>query len=320
MERRVFLQDVLTVAGVVGLAVAPGCSPPRSDGPADKKGPPVAPRSIAFRTKGNAHGPITRLVSPSDVGELIKPFVFLDRIAIAPGSPLNMGWHPHSGIATLTYIFEGAASYEETNGSKGVVPTGGIEWMRASGGVWHTGGIVPGQPVRGFQLWVAMPAALENGPNQSAYIDPTLVPTIGPARLLAGRLGDQQSPVPIPDPDGLTYLAVTLAAGQRWTYQPPAGHAVAWLAVHTGSLVGPNAAAEGELVVFAEGNGDIVLQAPEAGGPTELVLGSAIKHPHDLVVGRYSVHTNREALRVGEANIARIGQELRGAALGSKKG
>ena len=63
-------------------------------------------------------------------------------------------------------------------------------------------------------------------------------------------------------------------------------------------------------VVFAEGNGDVMIEAKDA---TELVLGSAIKHPHDLITGRYSVHTSREALRIGEANIARIGRELRGA-------
>lgn len=300
MERREFL----TMAGAAGLAVAPGCSSPRNDAPA----PTTAARAIAFRTKGSSHGPITRLVSPSDVGALIKPFVFLDRIEIAAGSPLNMGWHPHSGIATLTYILEGAATYEETNGSKGTVPTGGIEWMRASGGVWHTGGISPGQPVRGFQLWVAMPPSLENGPTESAYIDPARVPAMGPARLLAGRYGDMVSPVP--SPEGLTYLAVKLAAGERFTYRPPLDHTVAWLAVHTGSLTGTNAAARGELLVFAEGNGDVSLEAKE---PTELVLGSAVKHPHDLITGRYSVHTSREALRVGEANIARIGRELRGA-------
>ena len=59
-------------------------------------------REIIYRTSGQTHGPITRLVSPSDLGELIKPFVFLDLAAFdgrfAP-TPMGFGWHPHSGIA-----------------------------------------------------------------------------------------------------------------------------------------------------------------------------------------------------------------------------
>src|SRR5271168_1898354 len=56
-------------------------------------------RRIALVTDGRRHGPITRLVSPSDIGELIKPFVFLDHFEIAPRPEPLFGIHPHSGIA-----------------------------------------------------------------------------------------------------------------------------------------------------------------------------------------------------------------------------
>ena len=113
---------------------------------------PVAERPIVLRTRGLRHGPITRLVSPSDIGELIKPFVFLDLFDISESSAPNFGWHPHSGIATLTVLHEGAIEYQETTGVKGILPTGGIEWMRAGGGVWHTGAAL--QQAKGFQLWI----------------------------------------------------------------------------------------------------------------------------------------------------------------------
>src|SRR6266852_9773754 len=64
-------------------------------------------RRIVYRTHGRAHGPITRLVSPSDVGEFIKPFVFLDYFDIDPKHTPAIGFHPHSGIATLTLLLEG---------------------------------------------------------------------------------------------------------------------------------------------------------------------------------------------------------------------
>src|ERR1700722_13283929 len=94
-------------------------------------------RSIVLRTRGHSHGAVTRLVSPGDVGELIKPFVFLDYFEADPATAPKFGFHPHSGIATLTLILAGQAFYKETtDGREGVIDTGGVEWMRASSGVW----------------------------------------------------------------------------------------------------------------------------------------------------------------------------------------
>src|SRR5260221_856014 len=94
----------------------------------------AAPRAIALRTSGRRHGPITRLVSPSDLGERIKPFVFLDRGEVAyTGKPL-VGIHPHSGIATLTIVLGGGMGYEDPTGKSGSVPPGGLEWMKTRGG------------------------------------------------------------------------------------------------------------------------------------------------------------------------------------------
>jgi len=67
--------------------------------------------------------------------------VFLDYFEADPKSVPEFGFHPHSGIATLTLILSGQVSYRETIDREGVIETGGVEWMRASGGVWHTGGM-----------------------------------------------------------------------------------------------------------------------------------------------------------------------------------
>ena len=102
--------------------------------------PPSPSRRIARRTRGHASGPITRLISPSDFGKLLKPFVFLDLFDNNGVSFGGVGLHPHSGIATLTYIAEGSVSYEDPTGATGVVTAGGVEWMQAGGGMWHGGG------------------------------------------------------------------------------------------------------------------------------------------------------------------------------------
>src|SRR6202045_4294792 len=74
-----------------------------------KSPPPSKARAIVQRTRGRTHGPVTRLMSPSDLGELPKPFVFLD-LFDHEGAPFNGGLHPHSGIATLTYVAEGVST------------------------------------------------------------------------------------------------------------------------------------------------------------------------------------------------------------------
>jgi hypothetical protein len=60
-------------------------------------------RRIVDHTFGEQHGPITRLMSPSDLGRKLKPFVFLDLFDSAGGSFSCFGWHPHSGIATIDF-------------------------------------------------------------------------------------------------------------------------------------------------------------------------------------------------------------------------
>ncbi len=266
-------------------------------------------REIVYRTRGYKQGPITRLVSPSDLGELIKPFVFLD-LAEFDGrfehTPMGFAWHPHSGIATVTVMLEGAVRYAETTGREGVLPTGGIEWMRASNGVWHTGAPEQGR-VRAFQLWVALPPGLENAPYASHYVMPKDVPVEGPVRVILGAYGDSKSPIEAPP---ITYLTVSLRHRECWTFRPPKGHTVAWVAVHEGALRTPSSEPipSGEIAIFEPSEEPIDFIAE---GNTGFVLGSAAKHPHRLVLGNYSVHTSAEALRQAEAEIRRIGQQLR---------
>src|ERR1700693_1768075 len=99
----------------------------------------AGPRRIVVLSSGQRHGPITRLVSPSDIGELIKPFVFLDHAEV-PWTPEPLvGIHPHSGIATLTTVLRGGLAYEDTTGKKGQVLAGGLGWMKTGNGGWHGG-------------------------------------------------------------------------------------------------------------------------------------------------------------------------------------
>src|SRR6266853_1782718 len=190
------------------------------------------PSRVARRTRGQNHGPITRLMSPSDFGRVLKPFVFLDRFE-TQGNPFSgFGLHPHSGIATLTYVAEGS-------------------------------------------------------------------PYDGPARVLLGSYGSATSAIKAPSP--MNYLAVHLKAGERWSYQPPAGHTVLWTALGMGSDLIPDELQQGELAALKPSTAVIEF---EAQSDAEFVLGSAVPHDYDLVLGSHSVHTSTEALREAEARIS----------------
>jgi redox-sensitive bicupin YhaK (pirin superfamily) len=244
-------------------------------------------------------------MSPSDFGRLLKPFVFLD-LFDTQGKPFtDFGLHPHSGIATLTYVAKGSVSYQDTNGATGLLPACGVEWMRAGGGVWHGGGSGESGRTRGFQLWIALPPELELGPSESVYLSPEVIPHDGPARVLLGSYGTATSVIKTSSP--MNYLAVHLKAGERWSYQPPAGHTVLWTAVGMGSVVVPDELRQGELVALKPSSAAIDF---EAQSDAQFVLGSAVPHAYDLVLGSHSVHTSIEALREAEARISAIQTRL----------
>jgi redox-sensitive bicupin YhaK (pirin superfamily) len=222
-------------------------------------------RRIVRRTRGHGDGFITRLMSPSDLGQVLKPFVLLDlfdadraavrAMAMGGGMPI----HPHSGIATVTVFTEGHMLYDDPASGSGSIAYGGVEWMRAGGGVWHGKEMSPGEVphIQGFQLWLALPRELENAEPESRYIEAEDMRRAGPAHVIVGRHDGVQSPVSAPD--GINYLLVTLRPGEPWTYRPPAGHTVGWLALAKGALEAGTAIATGEMVIFESGESPIPL-------------------------------------------------------------
>ncbi|MCY1669671.1 pirin family protein [Novosphingobium sp. SL115] len=264
-------------------------------------------RRIRYKTMGHGHGPIIRLMSPGDLGRILKPFVFLDLFLPEAARIGDMPLHPHSGIATVTVLTEGDLRFDDPVSGSGTIGYGGVEWMRAGGGVWHGKEMSQGTSprIKGFQLWLALPPELENAAVDSQYIEAADMPVAGPATVILGEWAGAVSPVRAPA--GINYLLVALAPHESWTYTPPTEHSVAWLAISHGGLTGDLVAQSGELAIL-EGTGAIPLQASATGA--RFVVASAIEHGHDLVMGTYSVHTNKEALQQGEKRIVELAQRL----------
>jgi len=246
-------------------------------------------------------------MSPGDLGHVLKPYVFLDLFDLK-GASSGMGLHPHSGIATVSYLFEGSVRYEDTSGATGVLLAGGVEWFKAGHGAWHGGGPGDTGRARGFQLWLALPPDQELGPVENVYLAPDAVARDGPARVLVGTHGGATSSLNAPA--SLNYLAVRLRAGESWRYQPAFDHAVAWVSPGTGRVRVPgddDTVDAGELAIFEPSNGAIDFRAEM---DTEFVLGSAAPHAHGLVLGPYSVHTSPATLRAGERRLEEIQHRL----------
>jgi redox-sensitive bicupin YhaK (pirin superfamily) len=277
---------------------------------------PTPRRRVVLRTRGHTSGgPITRLMSPSDLGQTLKPFVFLD-IFDASGTTLKtmgeMPLHPHSGIATVTVFTEGRMRYHDPAIGSGTIGYGGVEWMRAGGGVWHGKEMTPDDVsrIQGFQLWLALPPDFENSEPVSRYVEATQMPRAGSADVIVGEYDGVQSPIEAPA--GINYLLVTLRPGERWSYQPPAGHSVSWLALAKGAINVGVPVEAGELAIFEPGETIIGVEA-SGNEDSVFVLGSAAPHPHPLHLGNYSVHTSAQALEAGERRIAELGRKLKNA-------
>lgn len=270
-------------------------------------------RSIEARVAGQQHGPIARLISPGDLGERLKPFIFLDffNAEIEPG--FGFGMHPHSGIATLTWQPGSDVRYRDTTGKNGVLKAGGLEWMNAGGGAWHQGSLLGHGRVTGFQLWVPMPPGIEDGPSFGQYVAPDQVPDVqilgGSITVLLGSVHDsgvtRQSL--ITSHHDMDYFVLTLEAGAVWRYVPPTAHDVAWAFAFEGNPIIQGERSLDDLVVFGE-SGAIEIKA--AGASAKILIGTAKRYSHPLVLGPSSVHSNANSLAGGTQRIQALRAEL----------
>jgi redox-sensitive bicupin YhaK (pirin superfamily) len=271
-------------------------------------GPGAGPRPLALLASGRRHGPITRLITPWNIGELTTPFVFLDYAEVRAESPPLLGIQPHSSIATLTVVLNGALSFEDATGRHGNVRAGGFAWMDAAHAVWR-GGAASDEPLRVFQLWISLPALRQSSPAVSEGITPQQVEQEGPVSVILGQFGRARSPLRSA-PAGINCLRVTLRDGQRWHYAAPEGHNVTWLAVDRGGLQ----LQQGERVyweqigVFGDSSGVIEAQAD---GDTSFLLGSARRQSRPLAPNEPPLPASVAALIQAEPRPQCIAARLR---------
>ncbi len=154
----------------------------------------------------------------------VGPFVFLDHMGPAefpPGVGFDVAPHPHIGLSTVTYLFEGRSLHRDSLGSVQTIDAGAINLMTAGAGIVHSERSLDadranGSRMHGAQLWLGLPLADEDGPASFAHFPAEKLPTIAgdhvTVRVLMGRAFGVESPVVHPSNPWLVDVAVTSEA------------------------------------------------------------------------------------------------------------
>lgn len=273
----------------------------------------MSTRGVIHRARGKNHGLINRMFSPGDLGRMLKPFVFLDFLhGNVKKDGLNFGYHPHSGIGTLTYSLTAPVHYVDTEGVSGVLQPGGLEWMQAGGGTWHKSSFKGSfDGFMAFQFWLALPPVVEDGPSHSLYVAPENVPHKDRVSVLLGQYNGLTSPIKTPSP--VNILDVVLPrSGDSFKYTYPPGHATGFVQVYKGAgLVGDDLRVSTTEEVFVIGDEGEYVEIKSTTDDTRVIIASAVPHNYPLSLGMYSVHTNPDSLAKGEAHIAELGAKLK---------
>jgi redox-sensitive bicupin YhaK (pirin superfamily) len=177
---------------------------------------------------------VRRLLPAASV-RAVGPFVFMDHLGpleLAPPMSVDVRPHPHIGLATVTYLFEGALLHRDTLGSVQRIEPGAVNWMTAGRGIAHSERTPPdlraaAHRLHGLQLWVGLPRALEESAPSFSHTPAAAIPRArvgggragggpaggGEARTLIGSAFGERSPVPAASQSLFVHL--TLPAGEQ---------------------------------------------------------------------------------------------------------
>jgi redox-sensitive bicupin YhaK (pirin superfamily) len=245
-------------------------APRSSDGPAAGGDARRVVRLVKGMAASDGAGvKLTRVIGQPQLDQL-DPFLLLDEFGTDDPKDYIAGFpdHPHRGFETVTYMLDGRMRHRDNQGAEGLLVAGSVQWMTAGRGIVHSE--MPEQEagrMRGFQLWLNLPARDKMGPPKYQEYGPESIPRVTPCagvgvKIIAGRVGDTAGPIAQPATDPL-YLDVEIAAGASFLQAIPADHAAFVYAFEGAVAVGPRAdarpVAAQELAVLGPGAGVRVL-------------------------------------------------------------
>lgn len=188
---------------------------------------------------------------------MVGPFIFFDHMGpvdLAPGLPreVDVRPHPHIGLSTVTYLFDGEIMHRDSLGSRQAIRPGEVNWMTAGRGITHSERFErarrEGGRMDGIQAWVALPREFEE--TDPAFSHHVAVQLDENVRLIAGEAFGKKSPVPVHSP--LFYFHCELAQGA--SAELPAQYAERAAYVASGAIEADGQRiGAGQMAVFAAG-------------------------------------------------------------------
>ncbi len=207
-------------------------------------------------------GLTVRRLLPSAARKMVGPFIFFDHMGPAqfrPGEGIDVRPHPHIGLATVTYLFDGAIMHRDSLGCEQRIAPGDVNWMTAGHGIVHSErspdrerGTARG--LHGIQTWIALPRAHERTEPAFVHHPKATLPVLQwpdvELRLIAGSGWGKQSPVKTFSP--MFYGAVTARAAAQ--FEIPAEHEERAVYVVDGEVTaGGSPVAQHTVAVFEPG-------------------------------------------------------------------
>jgi len=228
----------------------------------------------------------------------LDPFLMLDHFGSDDPDEYIAGFpeHPHRGFVTLTYMLDGHMEHRDSMGNRGDLRAGGAQWMKAASGVIHSE--MPKQSnglMRGFQLWINLPAAEKMSDPAYQEFTPEAIPEVAGegvrVRVLAGEYSGQRGVIDDPHTD-LLYLDVSLMPNAVFSLPLASASAAFTYVYEGGALIDQNALPQHSLSVLRQGDGVEMMAGPD-GARYILVAGRPIGEPA-VQYGPFVMNTREE--------------------------
>jgi redox-sensitive bicupin YhaK (pirin superfamily) len=236
---------------------------------------------------------LTRVIGSPEL-DMLDPFLLLDEFGTDRAEDYLAGFpsHPHRGFETVTYMLDGRMRHKDNHGNEGLLVPGSVQWMTAGRGLVHSE--MPEQEegrMRGFQLWVNLPASAKMTDPRYQEFAPDRIPLAAPApgvavKVIAGSVADAdggivRGPIEQPATDPL-YLDIALEPGATWQHALPDGHNAFAYVFEGDASVGEGESARPlathELGVLGGGDA-FVVRGGAQGARLILVAGRPLREP-----------------------------------------
>ena len=248
----------------------------------------VARKLRGMPTSDGAGVKLTRVIGTPQL-DMLDPFLMLDEFGTDQPEDYLAGFpeHPHRGFETVTYMLDGRMRHKDNHGNEGLLVPGSVQWMTAGRGLVHSE--MPEQQegrMRGFQLWVNLPASNKMVAPHYQEFSPEQIPLVTPTadvrvKVIAGTVDGVQGPIAQPATDPL-YLDIALQLGATWDYALPEGHnAFAYVfegAVTIGEGEDARALETHELAILGGGD-QFTVRAESSDARLILVAGRPLREP-----------------------------------------